>query len=56
MDWKKLLLNAALAAGWYVLGQLEVLDATWAAVVVLALRFALGWAAGKVGKPVPVDV
>lgn len=56
LDWKKLLINAGLAGGWYVLGQLEVLDAQWAFITVVALRTALGWLAARFGKAVPVDV
>ncbi len=55
MDWKKLLINAALAGAWYALGQLQVLDAEWAAIAVIALRFAIGWVANQFHVPVPVD-
>lgn len=56
LDLTKLLLNALLAAGWYVLGQLELLDAPWAFVAVIVVRFGLGWFADRLGAPVPVDI
>lgn len=55
MDWKKLAINAVLAALWYALGQFQVLDAAWAAIVVAGLRFVIGWIAARFGVPVPVD-
>ena len=55
MDWKKLVINAALAALWYVLGQLQVVNAEWAFIAVIAVRFAIGWIANRFNVPVPVD-
>ena len=55
MDWKKLGINAALAGAWYLLGQLQVVDAEWAAVAVIGLRFGIGWVAARFNVPVPVD-
>ena len=55
MQWKELILNSLLAAGWYALGQLELVEAQWALLAVPAIRFVLGFLASKVGAPIPVD-
>lgn len=55
MDVKNLLINSVLAAAWFALGQLELVDAQWAIVAVFAGRALLGWLSAKFGHPVPVD-
>lgn len=59
MDWKKLVINAALAGFWAGVAALQVSGelseaALWAAGTA-ALRAAIGYVADKLGYGVPVD-
>lgn len=61
MDWKKLAINVALAAFWAGLAAWQVSGGEFSkaavvAVVVAAVRGAVGYLASLVNKPVPVDV
>ena len=53
MDWKKLLINAGLAAGWVTAAYL--LDDPRFIALAPVLRFIAGWLASKLGATVPVD-
>lgn len=55
MDWKKLLLNAALAGLWAAASAYLDANPGLAGLAAIALRTAIGYLAARLDKPVPVD-
>lgn len=60
MEWKKLLINAALAAAWGAIAAWqasggELTQAGITAAVFAGLRLGIGYLADRLGKTVPVD-